>query len=292
MNITTEERERYQRYLCSREWAVLKEAVRRRCGGVCERCNHFPMDHTHHLTYARKYNERLEDLAGWCVGCHEFTHGKRDRDPRLDVPVFVNGDIVTSVYLAGRFNRWNDWRAKIVPGWKIGSPRYALSAVLPDGRELILKGPWWNDMSHNGDSGVGPHACADYTWGDHGFIGSIDDPDHVLEERLGEIDNSSLMFAWLDSRECLGTVAEIGYCHREGPYLVVAVPEWDRELWFACKMANRFIIAPTAIDAWRKLWSGEHDSLGEIADWATGSEPDEQEPCSWESGPEFSKNDY
>jgi hypothetical protein len=39
------------------------------------------MDCVHHLTYARKYEERLEDLAGWCNACHEFTHWKTDVDP-------------------------------------------------------------------------------------------------------------------------------------------------------------------------------------------------------------------
>lgn len=76
-----DDREKYKAYLCSREWAVLRNAVRERCGGKCERCGRNPMDCVHHLTYARKYEERLEDLAGWCNACHEFTHGKTDVDP-------------------------------------------------------------------------------------------------------------------------------------------------------------------------------------------------------------------
>jgi hypothetical protein len=40
------------------------------------------MDCVHHLTYARKYRERIEDLAGWCNQCHDFTHGKSDYDPQ------------------------------------------------------------------------------------------------------------------------------------------------------------------------------------------------------------------
>jgi hypothetical protein len=42
----------------------------------------------HHLTYARKYAEELEDLSGWCKHCHEFTHGKALWDPREDQPLF------------------------------------------------------------------------------------------------------------------------------------------------------------------------------------------------------------
>jgi hypothetical protein len=40
------------------------------------------MECVHHLTYARKYDEPIEDLAGWCNACHQFTHGKSDYDPR------------------------------------------------------------------------------------------------------------------------------------------------------------------------------------------------------------------
>lgn len=74
--------EKYQAYLCSREWAVKKEAVRDRAHGVCERCNALPMDHCHHTTYARKYNEPLEDLQALCKPCHDFTHGKSEHDPK------------------------------------------------------------------------------------------------------------------------------------------------------------------------------------------------------------------
>lgn len=77
----TDDREKYKAYLCSREWALLRNAVRNRCGGKCERCKVNEMECVHHLTYARKYAERLEDLAGWCNACHEFTHGKSDFDP-------------------------------------------------------------------------------------------------------------------------------------------------------------------------------------------------------------------
>lgn len=74
-------KEKYAAYLCSREWAVKRRAVEARCGRVCERCRLNDMDCVHHLTYARKYNERISDLAGWCDQCHAFVHGKSDFDP-------------------------------------------------------------------------------------------------------------------------------------------------------------------------------------------------------------------
>lgn len=80
-DIAGDSREKYGLYLCSREWCELREAVRARSGGICERCKRNPMDAAHHLTYVRKYAERLEDLQAICNGCHEFTHGKSDDDP-------------------------------------------------------------------------------------------------------------------------------------------------------------------------------------------------------------------
>jgi hypothetical protein len=85
------EKERYQKYLCSREWSEKKEAVRSRSKGFCERCFINPMDACHHLTYARKYNEDLADLQAICTQCHEYTHGKRNddiRDPKGFVILF------------------------------------------------------------------------------------------------------------------------------------------------------------------------------------------------------------
>ena len=76
-----DDREKYQAYLCSREWAEKREAVKERAGGKCERCTVLPIDAVHHLTYKRKYAERLEDLSAICTPCHEFTHGKSDFDP-------------------------------------------------------------------------------------------------------------------------------------------------------------------------------------------------------------------
>ena len=76
-----DDKEKYQAYLCSREWAEKREAIRERAGGKCERCRTLPMDAVHHLTYARKYNEDLADLQAICSACHEFTHGKSDVDP-------------------------------------------------------------------------------------------------------------------------------------------------------------------------------------------------------------------
>ena len=69
----------YQRYLASREWALLKQEVRERCGGICERCHVAPYQQTHHVTYERTGHE---DLAGLCRPCHLYLSGLTNDDPR------------------------------------------------------------------------------------------------------------------------------------------------------------------------------------------------------------------
>lgn len=71
----------YQRYLASREWALLREAVRQRSGNLCERCRARPHENTHHLTYARIGHEDLEDLLAVCRLCHAYLSGKSAVDP-------------------------------------------------------------------------------------------------------------------------------------------------------------------------------------------------------------------
>ncbi len=73
--------EKLHAYYCSREWGLKKEAVHKRSGGTCERCELNKGQAVHHKTYIRLYNENLEDLIHLCNGCHDFTHGKSDNDP-------------------------------------------------------------------------------------------------------------------------------------------------------------------------------------------------------------------
>lgn len=71
----------YPRYLASREWALLKREVRRRSGGLCERCHFRPATETHHLTYARTGHEDLDDLQDVCRPCHAYESSLSTFDP-------------------------------------------------------------------------------------------------------------------------------------------------------------------------------------------------------------------
>lgn len=71
----------YYEYIASREWKLKCRAIKERSGGRCERCKVAPHENTHHLTYQRLGNERLEDLQGLCRPCHEFLSAVTDYDP-------------------------------------------------------------------------------------------------------------------------------------------------------------------------------------------------------------------
>ena len=77
----------YGSYLASREWALLKEQVLERSGGICERCYNAPYQETHHKTYARIGHENVSDLLAVCSPCHRYLSAKSNVDPTLrDLP--------------------------------------------------------------------------------------------------------------------------------------------------------------------------------------------------------------
>lgn len=71
----------YGRYLASREWALKKNAVRERSGGICERCKNAPATQCHHLTYQRIGHELLTDLQDICRPCHQYESAVSSFDP-------------------------------------------------------------------------------------------------------------------------------------------------------------------------------------------------------------------
>jgi hypothetical protein len=80
--------EEYQRYLASRAWGLLKTQVRSRSGGWCEQCRERGLwnrgTSVHHLSYARVFKERLDDLVHLCEQCHRYESGKSDYPALVD----------------------------------------------------------------------------------------------------------------------------------------------------------------------------------------------------------------
>jgi hypothetical protein len=121
----------YYQYLCSREWALKRKAVKERAGGICERCKRAPLRDTHHLSYRNLGNEPLEDLMGVCRPCHEFLSGKADWDPKglcrsCDAPLSARRG--ERGYCPSCEERRNEIKARFKPGIK---------AILEEGEPFI-----------------------------------------------------------------------------------------------------------------------------------------------------------
>ena len=226
-----DDREKYNAYLCSREWSVKKEAVKQRCGGICERCKSLPVDHVHHLTYARKYNEDLEDLQGRCKPCHEFEHGKSDFDP-LKGPIVID----EAIYLAGKISR-GDWRENICHSIRDGKPEDSWKTQFQgihweyQSREFCCHyaGPFFTCAGHGQDHGAGTHGNA--------MLCKAHERDiKVFNRCMAAIDASDIILAWFDDLFQYGTICEIGYAYaNKKPVGIGYAPHMARyieDLWF------------------------------------------------------------
>jgi hypothetical protein len=276
-------KEKRHLYYASREWAVLKEVVRERSGGNCERCRVAPGENVHHQTYERMYEERPEDLVHVCRPCHEFLSGRRDGDPATVEPPTLLSRVIKTVYLAGKmtvspFNPFKNpprsWRDEIVfGGWSepaggIGqeSPGWGVKAdclPLPDGRTLDLSGPFWRHCGTTAAGApagpIGSHMCALLNKDAQGVPKYEDDYTHLaylIEESIKRCD---LFFAWIDRPDCFGTLVELGIARASDKVIVVAWPQSldISELWLAAKMGWISGPCPSAKHAWDEIWTNK-----------------------------------
>jgi hypothetical protein len=244
-----DDREKYQLYLASREWAVKRDAVRTRSGGICERCRINPLDHVHHLTYIRKYDERPEDLEAMCKGCHEFTHNKSSFDPANHTrPIHFDGVDIYNFYLAGKMDsnwrvdlihrgEWNDKSFDSPYDWVLG--RVSTDDYWSDHYRKIHWGyrySWYSGPFHGGLE----HDKSCHSWSE-GKPFSVSP--WVNKQCMNSIDESQLIFCWIDSLDSYGTIAEIGYARGitadpSERKIILASPKMQPDLWFAYSMCD------------------------------------------------------
>lgn len=226
-------------------------AVHGRAGGMCERCRGNPIDAVHHLTYIRKYNELLEDLQGICSGCHDFIHGKSDVDPITLLSVILkDGTRIKTVYLAGKCNFWtplhpnengvgretvSGWRNEITTKWRTESPNSAYQEwIVPEyhieKNAIKLQCGKYLDYS-------GPYFVQNHGEPIHHDNKIIDDEYKTTHVRaIKGINDCDLLFAWIESEDCYGTIAEIGYAKGIGKKVIICGPKYYPELWFVYNM--------------------------------------------------------
>lgn len=64
------------------------------------------------------------------------------------------------------------------------------------------------------------------------------------------------MFAWIDTTDCYGTIAELGFARGMKKRIVIAGPEWFDDLWFVYEMADAVMVP------WDEPEAALHDAIG------------------------------
>jgi hypothetical protein len=172
-----------------------------------------------------------------------------------------------SIYLAGKISK-GDWRADIVPeinesdgGCPDGSsppfwPRQE-SAVF--GMDYV--GPYFRRCDHGCYHGPASHgtaasryaASSDDMPSFHDRMTVIFNQRVVLHHCTEAIKRADLIFAWIDTREVYGTLAELGLAKGLGKTVWIAMPEPDRELWFVCQLADRVAYTAAPLEGLKML---------------------------------------
>lgn len=159
------------------------------------------------------------------------------------------------IYLAGKMGYGKeDWRSSL--SW--GAKR---TFSLEEYEEEIAKKSY-PDRFINGHSFVGPYRVDEMSGHGSGHItvytGHADDDDMarqtVFEGSKKMVRQADTVFAWIDSPDCFGTIAEIGYAHALGKEIWIGTP-WDlsstecQDFWFVFSMATKRAIASSPVDA-------------------------------------------
>ncbi len=74
-NNKTDRQNKYQKYLLSEEWAMVRADMIMLNDGKCEECGSRKNLQVHHLTYKNLFHEEPGDLALLCSTCHMAAHG-------------------------------------------------------------------------------------------------------------------------------------------------------------------------------------------------------------------------
>jgi nucleoside 2-deoxyribosyltransferase len=72
-----------------------------------------------------------------------------------------------------------------------------------------------------------------------------------------------LLFAWINSDDCFGTIFEIGLAVAREKTVVIASPKGfdDRQMWLCRQFAATHVFADTAGEAWKKLWNQVEEGI-------------------------------
>jgi hypothetical protein len=189
------------------------------------------------------------------------------------------------VYLAGKFN--SDWRASIcadaIHSWDSWSGCYEHQSLTYGFH--YYAGPYRASQrgEHIGDipctharSGVLADDQDDHVFESEYNDEQVYDANEVFNRCCNAIQQCTAMFAWIDSLDCYGTLAEIGFAHALGKPIFLGIHQdlyhclpksglpdeckphnidYHHDLWFVEKMARKSLKTQSALDAYRYFFS-------------------------------------
>lgn len=150
------------------------------------------------------------------------------------------------VYLAGKISK-NDWRSYLVPDLRSANvENLSKWPILKNGVvvntssgviEYDYTGPFFVSCDHGCLHGPNQHGNG----ADDGFCGNVQGSSKELVVSLCKraIDNSDIVFAWIDSQDCFGTIAELGYARGKNKKILIAGKQRFEDLWFVYEMADK-----------------------------------------------------
>lgn len=163
------------------------------------------------------------------------------------------------IYLAGKIGA-NDWRHDVVKDLRsVEEWSILINAIF--GQHHYV-GPYFISCDHGCYHGPNSHGLG-VNDANHGPYCSGDVPKphdnfEVVHRCVTAIYNADLFIAWIDSADCYGTVAEIGYAYARGTEIWIAGPERFTDLWFVYEMADRLCFGrPKAVQAIHHLLTTE-----------------------------------
>lgn len=209
-------------------------------GFKCAKCGFTRALEVHHINYERIYNEDVNrDLITLCKKCHnEIEAQKKAINPIPAEHHFV--------YLAGKISKY-DWRGAFYDYRSVSLPFTEREYTEKVNDNLSVTGPFFISCDHGCYHGEQEHG-AGATSG--GCMGDYYTRNDVFEICKSQIAKAEIVVAYIDCRDCYGTIAEIGYAHAIGKdiFIIFANAELKEEMWFVDKMQrNTEIASPTWI---------------------------------------------
>ena len=223
----------YNEFLSTPYWQIIAKYVKRKSKNHCIKCDSNEHLNAHHHNYDTHGNEieHLENLTCICQSCHEKEHTK-------------------IIYLAGKISH-NCWRHSIVKNLREVSISDGTYGVVPIGYIMekaigykhSYSGPYFIGCDHGCSHGENKHGNG------NGCMQRWDNEetrkDDVVTNCLVGIEQCNVFFAYINSLDCYGTLAEIGYAFSKGKKIYIAMDKEYPDLWFVQNMAVKTLIYKT-----------------------------------------------